>query len=202
MEKKVTKAERTRQFIIERTADIFNIKGYAGTSLSDLTSATGLTKGGIYANFTSKEDVALAAFDYNHAQIIKLLKRKIDSASSIQQQIMAYAEVYDQYFDSQFPKGGCPLLNTAIEADDTNATLKEKSSAAILKWKENLIRLIFEGIKTGEFNETQDAEQNALSMIALIEGGMMIAKATNNPAYMASVMKTFKLMTDGFLKSN
>lgn len=45
------KSERTRQFIIEKVAPIFNRKGYAGTSLSDLTEATGLTKGAIYGNF-------------------------------------------------------------------------------------------------------------------------------------------------------
>ena len=60
-----TKAERTRNFIIEKTAEIFNRKGYAGTSMSDITEATGLTKGSIYGNFENKEDVALAVFEYN-----------------------------------------------------------------------------------------------------------------------------------------
>src|ERR1700722_8888899 len=64
-DKNISKAERTRQFIIEKTAPIFNKKGYAGTSLSDITAATGLTKGSIYGNFADKDEVALAAFDYN-----------------------------------------------------------------------------------------------------------------------------------------
>ncbi|MBL7756118.1 MAG: TetR family transcriptional regulator, partial [Chitinophagaceae bacterium] len=45
------KAERTRQHIIEKAAPFFNKKGYADTSLSDITAATGLTKGAIYGNF-------------------------------------------------------------------------------------------------------------------------------------------------------
>ncbi len=63
MNEELTKAERTRQYIIASTAEIFNKKGYEGTSLTDLTSATKLTKGSIYGNFRNKEEVAAAAFD-------------------------------------------------------------------------------------------------------------------------------------------
>ena len=66
MKKFMNKAERTRQYIIEKTAPIFNKKGYAGTSLSDMTGATGLTKGSIYGNFNDKDEVALAAFDHSN----------------------------------------------------------------------------------------------------------------------------------------
>ncbi len=60
----MNKAERTRHFIIEKAAPIFNTKGYAGTSLSDMTEATGLTKGSIYGNFADKDEVALACFEH------------------------------------------------------------------------------------------------------------------------------------------
>ncbi|MCP2807331.1 TetR family transcriptional regulator, partial [Salmonella enterica subsp. enterica serovar Typhimurium] len=60
-----SKAERTRQYIIDKAAPIFNKKGYAGTSLNDLIEATGLTKGAIYGNFENKDEIALEAFDYN-----------------------------------------------------------------------------------------------------------------------------------------
>ena len=46
-----TKAERTTAFIIETVAPIFSRQGYVGTSMSDLTEATGLTKGALYGNF-------------------------------------------------------------------------------------------------------------------------------------------------------
>lgn len=50
----MSKAERTKQFIIEKTAPIFNAKGYMGTSMNDIMNATGLTKGSIYGNFETK----------------------------------------------------------------------------------------------------------------------------------------------------
>jgi TetR/AcrR family transcriptional repressor of nem operon len=58
----MTKAEKTKAFIIERSAPLFNSKGYSGTSMNDLMEITGLTKGSIYGNFENKDEVALAAF--------------------------------------------------------------------------------------------------------------------------------------------
>ena len=47
----MTKAEKTKQYIIEKTAPVFNRKGFAGTSMNDIVEVTGLTKGSIYGNF-------------------------------------------------------------------------------------------------------------------------------------------------------
>jgi AcrR family transcriptional regulator len=60
----MSKAEKTKQFIIEKTATLFNTKGYTSTSLSDITQAT-LTKGSIYGNFENKDEVALEVYKYN-----------------------------------------------------------------------------------------------------------------------------------------
>ena len=60
----MTKSEKTRRFIIEQSAVIFNKKGIAGTSITDLMEATKLAKGGIYGNFNSKEEISVEVFDY------------------------------------------------------------------------------------------------------------------------------------------
>ena len=60
----MTKGEQTRQRIIARAAPVFNVHGFAGTSMGQLTEAIGLEKGGIYNHFPSKEALALQAFDY------------------------------------------------------------------------------------------------------------------------------------------
>ena len=63
------KAEETRRFIIEKVAPIFNMHGYEGTSLSQLIEAIGLTKGALYGNFKNKDEIALAALEYNISKI-------------------------------------------------------------------------------------------------------------------------------------
>src|SRR6201999_1178706 len=146
MENRLSKAERTRQFIIETTAGIFNTKGYAGTSMSDITEATGLTKGSIYGNFGNKEDVALAAFDYNHGKVRSVIMQRINAAKTYHDKLMVYAQVYDQFTSSTSPPGGCPILNTAVEADDTNSLLKDRAAKAVQNWKRTIQDLIQGGI--------------------------------------------------------
>src|SRR5262245_13558435 len=58
----MTKAQRTRLHIIEKTAPLFNMNGFDGTSLADLCRVTGLTKGALYGNFLDKEELATEAF--------------------------------------------------------------------------------------------------------------------------------------------
>lgn len=196
MDASLSKAERTKQFIIETTAGIFNVKGYAGTSMSDITEATGLTKGSIYGNFKNKEDVALAVFDYNYSRLIKIRRQKIAQALTFHDKLMVYAQIYHSFNKKIFPEGGCPILNTAVEADDTNIRLKEKAAKAIFKWKKDIIDLIQGGIEAGEFKAPAAIEQMALSMIALIEGGIMIAKVTGDPLNMDKILKTVEALID------
>jgi AcrR family transcriptional regulator len=195
MENKLSKADRTRQFIIETTADIFNMKGYAGTSMSDITGATGLTKGSIYGNFGNKEDVALAVFDYNYAKVSGVIQQRIRAAKTYHDKLMVYAQVYDQFTRSSlFPQGGCPILNTAVEADDTNSLLKDRAAQAIQKWRRGVQNLIQAGVDAGEFREGLDIPRLALSIIAMLEGGIMISKVTNSQSCLDKIMNTVELM--------
>ncbi|MDN3580990.1 TetR/AcrR family transcriptional regulator [Mucilaginibacter flavus] len=198
MEKELSKAERTRQFIVETTAPIFNKKGYAGTSLSDLTEATGLTKGSIYGNFANKEEVAAAAFDHNSAILRKQVTDRIHTAGTFYEKLRVYAQVYHSFNRSKkFPVGGCPILNTAVDADDTNPMLKEKAANAVLRWKKSIENLIHGGIAAGEFKAGIDVNNIALSIIALIEGGIMIAKVTDTPGSLDTVLQTVDEIING-----
>lgn len=191
-----SKSDRTRQFIIETTAGIFNTKGYEGTSMSDITAATGLTKGSIYGNFENKEEVALAVFDYNLETLRKIILQRMNGATSYHDKLMVYAQVYHSFKRTPFPEGGCPILNTAVEADDTNNLLKDKAAKAVQRWQKSIINLIHGGITAGEFKHGIDANNVALSMIALIEGGIMIARVTNQPANLDEVLKTVAMLVD------
>lgn len=194
MDKPFSKAERTRSFIIEQTAEIFNKKGYAGTSLSDITEATALSKGSIYGNFENKEEVALAVFDFNYSRIRDNIRREIDKAGSYHDKLMAYARVYQHINQGDEKRGGCPILNTSVEADDTNPRLKERAANALLNWKQTIVTLIENGIEAGEFKKNLPATKLALSIIALIEGGLMIAKVTGNPEHMYAVIQTVEFI--------
>ena len=193
----MNKAERTKQFIVEMTAPVFNEKGYTGTSLNDMTNATGLTKGSIYGNFDNKDEVALAAFEHNRAQVEQIIRGEMSKYEKVKDQLLVYVHVYKDFLKHPFPEGGCPLLNTATEADDTHPALKEKVSAAITHWKSRITALIKKGIDNREFSSTADPEQTALTIIALLEGAIMITKVTGKINYRNAIMQSVeKLIND------
>ena len=188
------KAEKTKQFIIEKTAPLFNTRGYAGTSLNDMTDATGLTKGSIYGNFANKDEVALAAFDHNLKKIEDIVRQEMDNQDSVREKLLVYVDVYGNFLKFPFPAGGCPILNTAIESDDTHQMLRERAKDAIMSWKARIVGLIEKGIKVKEFSPAADAAEVAITMIAMIEGAIMITKLTGKLAYRNAVMRAVKKM--------
>lgn len=177
-----SKSERTRQFIVERTAPVFNEKGYAGTSLSDLTTVTGLTKGSIYGNFENKDEVALAAFDYNFGRITAYIKDRISASDNAIERLLVYPAVYRDFMKIPFLKAGCPILNTSTEADDTHPKLRERAANALLFWKAAIEKEVSRGIKRGEINPDTDPAEFAIILTSLIEGAIMQAKVSGKTA--------------------
>jgi AcrR family transcriptional regulator len=190
----MSKAERTRQYIVEKTAPIFNTKGYAGTSLTDMTEATGLTKGSIYGNFANKDEVALASFDYNHKKVVAIIHQEMEKEKTVRGKLLVYASVYENFMKLPFPKGGCPLLNTATEADDTHPLLREKVGDAITNWKNKVVGFLKEGVENKEFKMPANPDQWALTMIATIEGAIMLVKATGKLNYRKLVLQSVEKM--------
>ena len=197
MKNVLSKAGRTRQFIVEKTAAVFNEKGYAGTSLSDLTNATGLTKGSIYGNFQNKDEVALAAFDYNFSQITEYIKERILLTENSIERLMVYPKVYSDFLTIPFLKPGCPILNTATEADDTHRGLKKRAANALGFWKTSLENQIKRGIQRGEIKADTKPSEVAVVLMALIEGAAMVAKVTDKPAELRIAMKFLSQYING-----
>lgn len=174
----LSKADRTRQFIIEKTAPIFNAKGYAGTSLNDIIDATGLTKGSIYGNFENKDEVAIAAFDYNFGNVANLIKSRVEQKNSMIDKLLVYPDTYRNFLQIKFLKAGCPLLNTSVDADDTHPKLKERAIIALKLWRTSVERLINHGIEIKEIKPNTNATSFAIILMSLIEGAIMQAKLT------------------------
>ena len=179
---KMSKAERTRQFIIEKTAPVFNAKGYAGTSINDLTEATGLTKGSIYGNFENKDEVALAAFDYNFERIITYIKSKMDEHTSSIDKLLVYPETYRNFLKLPILQTGCPINNTAAESDDTHPQLREKVAKALAFWRERLEHRMMIGIENNEIRDDVDVNEFVSVLISLIQGSVIQVKATGKTA--------------------
>lgn len=179
----MSKAKKTKRYIVEKTADIFNKKGFIGTSMSDLTTATKLTKGSIYGNFKNKEEVAVAAFNYNYQNLIKKFTHNVASESTATEKLLAFLATYEDLYEDIIKMGGCPILNNAVDTDDTNPILSNLSKKAFSAWNQNLKTIISKGISNKEIYSAIDAEFYASLFVVTIEGGLLLAKTTGEKRY-------------------
>lgn len=177
----MSKAEQTRQFIIEKTAVLFNKNGFAGTSLSDMTAATGLTKGSIYGNFENKEDVVIAVFKHTSGELAKKADIAIAAESKPYNQLIAYTNFYRNNWVAISENGGCPMLNAATEVDDALPFMKSTVQKAFAAWTKRWIKIIQSGIEQNELREDINPKEYATTFIVLIEGGILLSKVANRP---------------------
>ncbi|HVI44337.1 MAG TPA: TetR family transcriptional regulator [Chitinophaga sp.] len=186
------KAERTRQFIIETAAPIFNQKGVAGTAISDILDATRLAKGGIYGNFTSKEEMVLEVFDYIAEIEKQQLKALTAAATTAVAKFEAVFRYYARYMSNRKVPGGCPVINFGSEADDTNPALKKRVGNLAKYFLSRIEYLVMFGKETGEFREDWDEKEFAIMMFTILEGGILITSITRNNKYMLSVVEILR----------
>jgi TetR/AcrR family transcriptional repressor of nem operon len=189
------KGELTRQRIIEEAAPIFNQRGFAGCSMQDVLDATGLEKGGVYRHFESKEELAAEAFRYAWARVAKARREGQDAipgaVEKLKYSVRRFAET-----PGVFP-GGCPLMNTAIDADDGNPLLRSLVCAAMKEWKARMASIVEDGIASGEIGKEVEPRRIANSMIAMLEGALMISRLEGNRTAIEDARKTLEMMLDG-----
>ena len=149
----MSKAEKTRQYIIEKAAPIFNRKGYAGTSLSDLIDATGLTKGSIYGNFENKDDVAIAVYKFHVSSLNKRIALFLTDCSTPAEKLKGLTNYYRVNWKTVFERGGCPIQNASVEADDSALFMKRYVQTSIINWTKGISSWIEEGQKKGVFKK-------------------------------------------------
>ncbi|HEY2467237.1 MAG TPA: TetR/AcrR family transcriptional regulator [Terracidiphilus sp.] len=170
----MSKGEITRQRIIELAAPLFNQRGFAGCSMQDIMEATGLKKGGLYRHFTGKEELAAEAFRYSLGQAVKI---RIDALDPSQGAVERLCEVIAQFVEKPSPvPGGCPILNTAIDADDGNPVLRDLAREGLKNWRTRIAQIVREGILRNEIRKDVDPRAVANTIIAALEGALMISR--------------------------
>lgn len=183
----MSKGEDTRNAVIAKAATLFNKRGFAGVSMSELMAATGLKKGGLYNHFSSKEEIMAEAFVYAFGRVTEELSRVIRSQVTALDKLKAVIEFYRDYPLRPTIEGGCPIVNSAVEADDANPLLREKVKEAMETVQAGLVRVIKRGQQRGEFRPEVDPEQAAVAIIAQIDGGIVISRAFGEARYMNMV---------------
>ena len=180
----MSKAQQTKARIIQQAATVFNQKGYASSSIADIMQATGLKKGGIYNHFKSKEELALAAFDYAVSLISQRMRHAVKTKGNAVERLQALVSSYLAYVEVPPIVGGCPILNTAIEVDDLDSPLRDRALAALNSWRSLIVLIINKGINKGEITATVNPDSIATIIICTIEGAIMMSQLEKNPVHL------------------
>jgi TetR/AcrR family transcriptional repressor of nem operon len=175
----MTKGEQTRRDIVEKAAPLFNQKGFEGTSLADLMQATGLQKGGIYRHFSGKRELAAEAFDYAWERAVR---GRLDGVADVPDCVDRLKKTIDNFVERRagLVPGGCPLMNTAVEADDGNPLLRARARRALQGWTERLSRIAAEGIKKKQIERNVDPRSLSQLIISSLEGALLISRLQND----------------------
>ena len=179
------KGDKTRQEILHKVAVLFNEKGYAATSMQDITAVTGIQRGGIYNHFASKEELALESFEYARSVLAGRLMQgiRLEQAAVAQLKAIAttFAELYTQ--NPLFPCG-CQVLNTAVEAKRQMLALRQKAQQAMSQLKELIMNTTLKAIEQGELRDSINCDAVAAVFISTLEGAMLLSVLYDDSAYL------------------
>ncbi|MBW1796792.1 MAG: TetR/AcrR family transcriptional regulator [Deltaproteobacteria bacterium] len=129
----------TRQNITEKSLQVFSVKGYFNTSISDILEATGLTKGGLYGHFASKEDIWYAVYDEAVKIWRSIVFRDTQNVTNTLERIELTIENHlANYLGKDTFDGGCFFVNMLVEISGQS----EKMSRHILKGFVRFSRLL------------------------------------------------------------
>ncbi len=188
--------EQTKNLLITKAISIFNQKGYRSTSLSDITKATGMTKGAIYGNFDNKDALAVASFQYATEKVLKELRHKLKEAPSAPLKLKSILNYYDQYIDNPPIEGGCPIVNTSVEADDSYPQLRIKVVATISMIKDSLKKIIHRGILEKQIKQDIDLDLFVNMFYSSIQGAILISRVEGHSRTFDSVREGLSHQVD------
>jgi len=193
------KGELTRERIIAEAAPIFNQRGFAGSSMQDVMEATGLEKGGLYRHFRSKEELAAESFRYALAQAVKLRTDKVDCSHGAVEHLRSIVKRFVET-PSAVP-GGCPLMNTAVDADDGNAVLRAMARKGLSDWRTRLCAVVEKGIKSGQIARETQPRKIANTIIATLEGALMMSRLEGTKTALQDANEALDSLLEGIRNS-
>jgi len=187
----LTKAERTKQFILETAIPLYNEKGISGVNIDDILEATKLTKGCLYGHFENKEDLSAQVIDLSLKMVSEKIRAAVYKGKTIKSKIFAFLDFYKNPIET-YVSGGCPIFNTAVEADDNYPFIKEKVAKVIRIGQQELTALLQEGINNGEFSKSLDPAVFAFKLVASVEGGIVMCRVMDTAKPMQGLIKSLK----------
>lgn len=191
------KASNRRLSILASAAPIFNRRGFSGTSISDILTATDLEKGGLYNHFTSKEQLAAEAFDYAFKQVDAYFTKALAGTESGLPRLRAYIDTFERYIERPIVSGGCPIANATLEADDALPFLRDRIAEAFTNMRGHAIRNIQRGIDKQHLRADVVPEAAADFIISALEGALVLSRGLRSRVPVKNVVAMLRAWVEG-----
>jgi TetR/AcrR family transcriptional repressor of nem operon len=180
MRKSREEAAETRKRIVKAAACEFREKGIVATGLADLMKAAGMTHGGFYKHFESKDQLIAEAFDEATREVME----RLEAEPTIGAAVAGYLST--RHRDD--PASGCPFSAIGSELARTDGKTREAATAAF----ERLVRLL-EGK-----SKARDARRRALAAASMMIGAMTMSRIVGDPGLSAEILSEVeKSLTEG-----
>jgi AcrR family transcriptional regulator len=177
------KGTQTRQNIISKALQLFCVKGYYNTSINDILEATGLTKGGLYGHFASKEDLWYAVYDEALAIWRKVVFQGIQSTTDPLERIQTLIENdLKTKLGNHIFEGGCFFHSMLVELSGQSVAM----SAHLMQGFNQLAGLLCAWLKhaeqQGRLKENLNLNEIANYIIISLNGAAALYASSRDPA--------------------
>jgi AcrR family transcriptional regulator len=197
MGKSMGKGERTRERILEIAEAAVLQKGFGATSIDELIAEAEITKSGFFYHFKDKNELARALLERYIEQddliLDQLFQRANELADDPLQAFLVGLKLFAEMVEN-LPKGhpGCIVAVYCYQERLFDKSIHEINRQAVLNWRLRF-RQFFEDIaKVYPPNEPVDLDELADMVTTIVEGGIVISKALNNPPALARQVLLFR----------
>lgn len=163
--------------------------------MQKILDAIGLEKGGLYRHFASKQELAAECLKYS---LTLTFQARFGNADHIPHSIDKLRYLVDRFVSTPAPlKGGCPLMNAAVDADDGDPQLRRLSLKALQNWKARLLQILKDGMERGEVRNGIDPGAVANTIVAVLEGSVMISRLERSTHALEDARSHLSVVIDG-----
>lgn len=193
----MSRPEITRQKLIEQAAVMFNQQGISGTSIDEILKSSKVAKASLYGHFPGKAELSYATVDYMLSKVSEKRAVILAKEKTAKNKIFAFLHSVNNPINTMF-KGGCPIVNFSVEADDTDPAIKEKVRQMIERSIKLFTAILQDGIDAGEFSDQLRPEVYAQRMFISIEGANAICRVLDNIQPMQAIIEGLKSELESF----
>ncbi|MEV2278278.1 TetR/AcrR family transcriptional regulator [Nocardiopsis sp. NPDC049922] len=181
-----TKGTATRTRLVDGARELLEAHGYSGTGLNQVLSVSGTPRGSLYFHFPGgKDELVTAALRSAGGEVGAVLRDLSEEAADTVGLVHALIDHFTARMEGSSFTKGCPLAATALDVAATNDAVHAVCRDVYSSWQRTLAgRLTADGLDSAR------ADADAWSVLAVIEGALLLARATRSRAPLDAARST------------